>query len=78
VAVFHGSADPHVPASQLEGFTDEMNKAGADWLLVSFGRALHSFTVKEAKSPEFGLAYDATADRRSWEMLKAFLAESLD
>jgi dienelactone hydrolase len=75
VAVFHGSKDPHVPEAQVSAFTHEMNEAGADWFLVSFGRALHSFTVKDANSPEMGLVYDADADRRSWEMLTAFLTE---
>ena len=50
--------------------------AGADWFLVSFGGALHSFTVKEANDPEHGMAYNEAADRRSWEMLKGFLAEA--
>jgi dienelactone hydrolase len=76
IAVFHGSADPHVKPEQITTFTEEMNKAGADWFLVSFGGALHSFTVKEANDPEHGMAYDEKADRRSWEMLTALLADA--
>jgi dienelactone hydrolase len=77
VAVFHGASDKHVPAQQVAAFEDEMTKAGADWFLVSFGGAVHSFTVKEAgNDPSKGMAYNEAADRRSWEMLKGFLAEA--
>jgi dienelactone hydrolase len=51
-------------------------EGGADWQFVSFGGAVHSFTVKEAgDDPSKGAAYNEKADRRSWEMLKAFLTE---
>lgn len=77
VAVFHGDADPHVGPKMVAAFREEMNKAKADWFLVSYGGAVHGFTVKEAgDDPSTGMAYDAKADRRSWETLKAFLAES--
>jgi dienelactone hydrolase len=76
IAVFHGAADPHVTPEQVAGFEAEMTKAKADWYLVKFGGAMHSFTVKEANDPEHGMAYDEAADKRSWEMLKSLLAES--
>jgi dienelactone hydrolase len=76
VAVFHGAADKNT-ASALPAFEQEMTKAGADWFLVSFGGAVHGFTVKEAgDDPSTGMAYDAKADARSWKMLQDFLAES--
>ncbi len=54
----------------VAGFEDEMRTAGADWMLVSFGGAVHSFTVKDAgNDPSKGMAYDEKADLRSWEML---------
>jgi dienelactone hydrolase len=78
VAVFHGAKDPYIPAEHVAAFEAEMAKAQADWFLVSFGNAVHSFTVAEAgDDPSRGAAYDAAADRRSWEMLKSFLAEAL-
>ena len=77
VAVFHGAGDKSVPPDQVAAFTDEMTKANADWFLVSFGGAVHSFTVKEAgDDPSKGQAYDERADRRSWDMLKSFLSEA--
>jgi dienelactone hydrolase len=76
VAVFHGAADKNVAAA-LPAFQEEMTKAGADWFLVSFGGAVHSFTVKEAgDDPSTGAAYNEKADKRSWAMLQDYLAES--
>ncbi|MBK8100719.1 MAG: dienelactone hydrolase family protein [Planctomycetes bacterium] len=77
VIVFHGADDAWVNPG-LPGFEKEMREAKADWQLVSFGGAVHSFTVKEAGNDKSqGMAYDAKADARSWSMLLAFLAECL-
>lgn len=76
VIVFHGADDPFIPKDQVEGFQDEMRKAKVDWQFVSFGGAVHSFTVPEAGGdPSKGAAYDEKADRRSWEMLQLFLTD---
>lgn len=76
VLVLHGADDPYVPAPVVEGFEKEMAAAKADWQLVSYGGAVHSFTQKEAGSdPSKGSAYHEAADRRSWEAMKSFFAE---
>jgi dienelactone hydrolase len=75
VIVFHGADDAMV-AKAVPAFEDEMRKAKADWQFVSFGGAVHSFTVKEAGDDKSkGMAYDEKADARSWAMLEAFLKE---
>jgi len=75
VLVLHGADDASVNPA-VPGFMDEMRKAGADWQFVSYGGAVHSFTVPEAgDDPKKGAAYNAAADKRSWEGLKDFLAE---
>jgi dienelactone hydrolase len=54
-----------------------MMEASADWQLVVYGRALHSFTnqaVDDLGDPR--MAYDASADRQSWAALLGFLDES--
>jgi dienelactone hydrolase len=77
VVVFHGADDQGV-AKGLAGFEAEMRAAKADWQLVSFGGAVHSFTVPEAGADvSRGMAYDAKADARSWAMLQMFLFECL-
>lgn len=76
VLVLHGAVDPYVPAEQVAAFEKEMTAAKADWQLVSYGGAVHSFTHREAgNDPSKGAAYDEAADRRSWEAMKAFFAE---
>ncbi len=76
VLVLHGAVDPYVPAAQVAAFEKEMTDAKADWQLVSYGGAVHSFTHKEAgDDPSKGAAYQEAADRRSWEAMKVFFAE---
>lgn len=76
VLALHGADDPFVPAAELAGFEEEMRKGGVDWQLVSYGGAVHAFTDDRAGNDNAkGAAYNAKADRRSWEAMKAFLAE---
>jgi dienelactone hydrolase len=76
VLVLHGAADPHVPDSEVDAFQKEMTDAGADWYLVAYGGAVHSFTQPQAgDDPSKGSAYDATADDRSWRAMKDFFGE---
>jgi dienelactone hydrolase len=78
VLVCHGASDPHVPMEDLVAFTDEMNRAEADWQLVIYGRAMHGFTHTHAAPGAMpGVAYDPLADERSFAATCAFLAEVL-
>jgi dienelactone hydrolase len=76
VLVLHGGDDPHVPRKDVEAFEDEMRAAGVDWQLVVYGGAVHAFTNPAAGNDKSrGAAYNAAADRRSWEAMKALFAE---
>ncbi len=76
VLVLHGAVDPYVPTTEVDAFQKEMEAAGADWQLVSYGGAVHAFTQKMAgDDPSKGAAYDAKADQRSWEDMRQFFAE---
>ncbi|TWJ18716.1 dienelactone hydrolase family protein [Geobacter argillaceus] len=76
VLVLHGADDPFESPAQVATFQDEMRKAGADWQMVCYGGAVHSFTNPEAgNDPKKGVAYNERADRRSWEAMKLFFAE---
>jgi dienelactone hydrolase len=76
VLVLHGAADPNVPMTEVTAFADEMHAANIDWDLVMYGGAVHSFTEEAAGSdPSKGAAYDADADRRSWEAMHEFFDE---
>lgn len=51
VLVLHGADDPAVPQEQVDAFVAEMKAAEADWQLVSYGGAVHSFTSPVANVP---------------------------
>ena len=76
VLVLHGADDPHVPPAEMQAFEEEMRAAGVDWQLISYGNAVHSFTQPMAgDDPSRGAAYEARADRRSWQAMRIFFAE---
>lgn len=75
VLVLHGWDDPMTPPDATVALAHELNAAAADWQLHAYGRTMHSFTNPGANNPAGGVQYNATADRRSWQTLTAFLAE---
>lgn len=76
VLVLHGADDPFISKEQISDFQDEMRKAGADWQMVFYGGAEHSFTNPEANGYGIkGVAYNEEADKRSWEAMRAFFLE---
>ena len=76
VLVLHGADDPHVNAAQVANFQQEMRNANVDWQMISYGGAVHSFTNPAAgNDPSRGVAYNAAADRRSWEAMRTFFDE---
>ena len=71
----HGADDPFVPAKDLAAFQGEMKNSGADWQLIQYGGAVHSFTDWGATGAMKGAQYNERADKRSWEDMKQFLGE---
>ena len=79
ILVAHGGADPFVPATQVTSFVEEMLNLGADFQLLNFPQAKHSFTNPDAtekgKKYELPLAYDKDADTESWSAFLDFIDE---
>jgi len=76
VLVMHGADDPHVPPAEVAAFQEEMRAAGVNWEFIAYGGAVHSFTNPHAGDYNAkGVAYNAQADRRSWQELTNFLHE---
>jgi dienelactone hydrolase len=74
VLVLHGASDPLVPREQLPAFEDEMNAAGVDWQLHSYGGAVHSFTDPHANVPG-KMMYDARVAKRAFKSMHDLLSE---
>lgn len=73
-----GARDPLVPLDHVDGFAREMDGAEADWQLIVYGRALHSFTNPNvAGMGDPRMDYDPSADRQSWAAALLFLEEAL-
>jgi dienelactone hydrolase len=76
VLVLHGADDPSVPPADVQAFQEEMRRSGADWQMVAYGGAVHTFTNPAAgNDPSRGSAYNEKAALRSWEHMKVFFAE---
>lgn len=77
ILVLHGADDKFSTPEQVEAFKQEMKSAGADFQFISYPGAMHSFTNPEAaelgKKFNLPLAYNANADKKSWDELKRFL-----
>lgn len=74
VLVLNGADDPFVKPEQIEAFKKEMDAAGVDYRFINYPGAVHAFTNPDAtengKKFNLPLAYDADADRKSWEEMQ--------
>ncbi len=76
--VLHGADDPYESETEIKAFQNEMRLAKADWEMVYYANAVHSFTDKGAgKDNSKGAAYNENADKRSWKAMLQFLKEVL-
>lgn len=74
--VLHGADDPLVSQAEIAAFQAEMRRAGADWQMIYYGGAVHSFTnPKAGVDPKGGVAYHEPSERRSWRAMKLFFDE---
>jgi dienelactone hydrolase len=76
---FSGDADPTIGPDKVAAFKQEMEHAGANFRVVTYPGAKHAFTNPDAdvmgKKFNLPIAYDAKADKDSWEQAKVFLHE---
>ena len=74
--IAHGNADPFIPRETVTKFQDTLDKAKADWHMITYGNVLHSFT--NPKSDTRGMAalkYDKQADEHSWQAMQYFFKD---
>ena len=76
ILVCHGADDFFVAPEDIDAFQKAMREARADWQMVSYGGAVHSFTNPDAgKAGIQGVAYNEKAALRSWRHMEAFFDE---
>lgn len=79
VLVLNGADDPMVSKESISAFDAEMKAANANFHFINYAGATHGFTNPDAtaKGKQFNmpLAYDAEADKKSWDELQRFLMQ---
>ncbi len=76
VLICHGAADSFIPEEAIRKVRSAFEEGKVDYQMVYYGKAKHSFTVPDAgKAGVDGLAYDAAADRRSWQDMMQLFGE---
>lgn len=79
ILVLNGANDPFISTKQINAFEQEMEKAEANFDVVNYLGVKHSFTNRAAD--EYGkrfnmpLAYNAKADKDSWQRMRWFLKQ---
>lgn len=71
-----GADDTLIPVEEVNAFQAEMTKAGADWQVIVYGGAKHSFTNPLSDSIGMpGIGYNKVVDARSWKAMADFFEE---
>lgn len=71
ILIMHGTADKAITMDQFADLANELEAAGVDHEMITYGGAQHAFTVFG------GSRYQETADKKSWRRFKEFLADTL-
>jgi dienelactone hydrolase len=71
ILIMHGTADTAIPMDQFADLAKELESAGIDHEMITYGGAQHAFTVFGEKR------YQEAADKKSWKHFTEFLSETL-
>jgi dienelactone hydrolase len=78
ILICHGTEDPMNKPETLTTYVNAMNASAIDWQLIVYGGTRHSFTNPDAdKRGMAALAYNPSADKRSWQHMTHFFNEIL-
>lgn len=82
ILICHGAMDPSLKQADIDAYLKSLNDCKVDYKFVAYAGALHAFTNPEsdanaAANPGMKgfIGYSPSADRRSWEDMKAFFGE---
>jgi dienelactone hydrolase len=71
ILIMHGTADSAITMDQFAGLANELEAAGIDHEMITYGGAKHAFTVFG------GSRYQEAADKKSWKRFTEFLSDIL-
>ena len=78
ILVCHGADDFFIPQEEIISFQQEMRDSKADWQMIYYADAVHSFTDSAAGTDKSkGVAYNEKAAKRSWKAMLDFFEEIL-
>ncbi len=81
IRVYNGQDDKFNSQEAIDAFKNEMRDAKVDFQFTNYPGAIHAFTNPDAdalgKKFNLPLAYNAEADKKSWEDMKSFFEEAL-
>jgi dienelactone hydrolase len=81
IRVYNGEDDKFTPKQVIDAFMQEMRDARVDFQFINYPGAIHAFTNPDAdelgRKFSLPLAYNADADKRSWEDMTNFFAAVL-
>lgn len=79
VLVLNGADDKFETPQEYADFKNEMRRVNADWMLVLYGGAMHSYTNPESdRYKELGtIGYNERADKRSWQHMLDLFNETI-
>jgi dienelactone hydrolase len=81
ILICHGAVDSFVKKEEIEAFTKALDDGKFDYQFVSYAGAVHAFTnvkadeLARANGLTGNIAYNAAADRRSWQHMQDFFGE---
>ena len=71
-----GADDPMVPPDKVLAFENQLRDAHVDFQINVYSKAVHAFTNPKADERKIpGIAYNAEADKRSWDAMRMFFKE---
>jgi dienelactone hydrolase len=76
ILICHGALDSFIPEKTIQQVRAALDNGKADYEMIYYGGAVHSFTVPDAdKHGIKGMGYNREADRRSWMHMQMLFRE---
>lgn len=77
--ICHGADDAFIPDTAVQAFREALDREGADYQIIYYSDAQHSFTSPEAAERNLeNIDYNQAADERSWRHMQSFFSEIFD